>query len=74
MQIFINVYGKQNRLWSLSVVVFIGFGIAITSSFLQILKHLSRRKQEKIKSRNQDLKTASALVTSSKKMELEPEI
>ena len=51
---------------------FAGFGIATTSALLQILGILSRRKQEEMKSRNQDFKAAPAWTISSGQMESGP--
>ena len=51
---------------------FVGLGIATTSALLQILGILSRRKQEEMKSRNQDFKAAPAWSISSEQMESGP--
>ena len=51
---------------------FAGFGITTTSTLLQILGILSRRKQEERKLRNQDFKEGPAWSTSSEQMESGP--
>ena len=51
---------------------FPGFGIVTTSTLLQILGILSQRKQEEIKSRNQDFKAAQAWSISLGQMESGP--
>ena len=51
---------------------FAGFGIATTSTLLQILGILSQFKQEERKSCNQDFKAAPAWSISSGQMELGP--